>query len=733
MTNHTHGVVRRTFSRVNPKHLVGASGRSISLTSWLAVVVLTITVISLIVVSIVSLSHGTELSDNILEQRVRALRSLKASEIARYVNTTIAQTSALASSDTTVEATERFTQAYRELLTQDPGTAATDDVLSFYRYEFGPDLEAATGVTIAWRDLVPTGNASTYLQYAYVTANESGPSVGRLVDDAGDGSEWSAVHQEFHPTFLDITDRLGVDDLYIIDPDEGVVVYSTGKAPDFATSLGRGPYSASALATLTRAVREAPEAGAVMVADLAPYAPALGEPAGFFAAPILTDGRLIGVLVIRIPVDKVNEIMTSNGNWADEGLGATGETYLVGSDGRMRSISRIFLEDPAAYFAGVEAARSLSGSSVDTVRALGTTVVFQQAADPDMLEQASEGNRDVFETTNYVGHEVFASYEPVDVEEVNWFVVLEVDREEARASLIDFRQTILIVVSVFVLLVTFFTVAWARRALDPVRAISERLMRAIKGEPSTDMAPSREGPIDIDQLNDDVTRIIEMSDARRLEVSHAAGNRLETLRGLLPPAIIDRLDVGDRLVVEQIFQASVAVVSLEGLGALIRGSDAATSRSVLDQVVDLLDTMSAEHGLERVKVVGDLYYAGCGLSNPYLDHAPRALDFALEAEQGLSELSVKLSRPLSLAVGIHSGPVSVGLAGSSRLVYDVWGETLATSSLLARRARPGEILVSAETRKLLPPGTEVRAHNDGQEPRAWQVPLDAEAEKADHE
>jgi class 3 adenylate cyclase len=49
---------------------------------------------------------------------------------------------------------------------------------------------------------------------------------------------------------------------------------------------------------------------------------------------------------------------------------------------------------------------------------------------------------------------------------------------------------------------------------------------------------------------------------------------------------------------------------------------------------------------------------------------------------------------LDLAAGVANGPVMVGLAGASRLMYDVWGETVSTAQYLARTARPGQVLVT---------------------------------------
>jgi len=687
-----------------PLRVAGTFLSNISTASWLAVVVLGVTIASLVVTSLISLTHGASLSDDLFESRMGASRSLKASEIERYIGTTVRQVRAMAASETTVAAAQQFSQAYAVLdaAGNEPGRAATDDVASFYRDEFGPNLEATTGIRISWRDLMPTNNAAIHLQNAYLAASPAEPGNERVVDDAGDGSEWSDVHREFHPRFAEITDRLGMHDLYIVEPTHATIVYSTAKAPDFATSLENGPHSGSALASLVRAVQDNPQAGAVSLADLVPHAAALGLPVGFLASPIHADGQLVGILIVHMPLDTINQIMTSGGDWDAEGFGKTGESFLVGSDGRMRSISRLYLEDSDSYFASVDAAGTLDAAEENSVRSLGTTVVFQEVTDRETLREAATGDRDVTESTNYLGRDAAVTYQQLDIEQLDWFVAVETGVEEVDEAIVNFLQKILIVVSLFVVVISFVTVAWARRTLEPLRAASDNLSKARAGEATQNLEMSTKGPKEIAGLAANIDGMIEMANQRQLEVARASAERLDTLRGLLPPVIVERIEVGDRLIVDQILQASVVVAVLDGLGDLIRDNDAATSRAVLDRVVDLLDRLAAQHGLERVKVIGEVYYAGCGLNHAYLDHAPRAVAFALEARRSLRELRLAVPNTLYPALGIHSGPASVGLAGSSRLVYDVWGESLNTAHLLAHRARPGEILISDQTKSMLP-------------------------------
>jgi len=58
----------------------------------------------------------------------------------------------------------------------------------------------------------------------------------------------------------------------------------------------------------------------------------------------------LGVLIFQMPIQKINDIMTNRHEWADVGLGESGETYIVAEDYTLRNQSRFFIEDRENYF-----------------------------------------------------------------------------------------------------------------------------------------------------------------------------------------------------------------------------------------------------------------------------------------------------------------------------------------------------------------------------------------------
>jgi len=68
-------------------------------------------------------------------------------------------------------------------------------------------------------------------------------------------------------------------------------------------------------------------------------------------SPIFDGPSQIGVLVLEFPADEINRVMTGDLGWERDGLGKTGEVYLVGADSLMRSRSRLLFENREQYFA----------------------------------------------------------------------------------------------------------------------------------------------------------------------------------------------------------------------------------------------------------------------------------------------------------------------------------------------------------------------------------------------
>ena len=153
------------------------------------------------------------------------------------------------------------------------------------------------------------------------------------------------MHRKHHPLFKQYLAKFGFYDIFLIDVENGRIIYSVFKEIDFGTSLLTGPHKNSNLARAFNAARVSTDPDFVSVVDFESYTPSYGAPAAFMASPIIDNGHTIGVLAFQMPVDQINDIMTSNQGWKNVWLGNSGETYLVGTDKLLRNQSRFLIED----------------------------------------------------------------------------------------------------------------------------------------------------------------------------------------------------------------------------------------------------------------------------------------------------------------------------------------------------------------------------------------------------
>ena len=197
--------------------------------------------------------------------------------------------------------------------------------------------DALMSFSAAWSDIPSSPEAA--LKQLYVTDNPFRKGQKKLLRSAGDESPYTKAHADFHDWARRFLDHFGYEDVYLIDRD-GNILYTVEKFGDFATNLNSGPHSDSPLAPVyQRSVRRA--ADRITVSDFEPYEPGDGEPSAFAGGAILgEDDKIAGVFAVRFSGDEINDIL----GYVD-GMGKTGETYVVGNDLRMRSQSR-FISKP---------------------------------------------------------------------------------------------------------------------------------------------------------------------------------------------------------------------------------------------------------------------------------------------------------------------------------------------------------------------------------------------------
>ena len=685
--------------------------RSISIATRLALAVVVVSLVSLVAATFVGLRSGQELTREIVDERLIALANSGADDVAARLNRLDRVGESLAISPATSKAIRDFDEAFDELR-QVPMSEAEDDVedlVALYRTKYIEPIEESGG-SIDVRDIVADDNpASLEIQKAYSVPPEEFIDVTQI-DDAGDGSAWSEVHRRVHPTYRDIAERQELVDVLLVEPDRRYIVYSYAKNADIGTSLETGPFGGSVVAATVGAVIADPEAGARM-SDFSTYSPNVLTPVAAVATPVFDGDEFVGVLVFLHGSAPITDVLTVGGQWESAGYPDTGETYLVGSDGLLRSEPRSFIENRVAHLEAAEEAGSVSSGGRQKISVSGSTVLIQRASD-DTVRSAVEGDRGLGQSVTPTGISSFTSTEPVPIEKLDWYVVAEVERAAADGDLDTFAQWLVVGAAIFVVIVAFAAVSWSDRILRPIRSTSDRL-RAWNGEsvPEADVGDLEGSPTELRELVESFDAMLVSLDDQGNQLRLARARRVEMLRSLLPPAVAERVANGELESVEDVSNVTVAVLVVDGIADLVAG-DATLNRALVNRLLGDLDDLGGQHGVERIKVLGDSYYAACGHNRPYIDHAPRVASFIADARDAVREIASESGHDLDIVAGVDTGTVHVGIARAGGLVYDVWGEAVTRAHNLARTGEAGQLLVSEASRALLPESVVTAAVGD---------------------
>ncbi|WP_209347805.1 adenylate/guanylate cyclase domain-containing protein [Pontixanthobacter sp. CEM42] len=196
--------------------------------------------------------------------------------------------------------------------------------------------------------------------------------------------------------------------------------------------------------------------------------------------------------------------------------------------------------------------------------------------------------------------------------------------------------------------------------------------------------------------NWDIDRRARRTFAANLALEEEQAKTEEMLFNVLPRDVANRLRQGEA-VADAFSDVSVVFVDIVGFSKLAKKLSPGHLVKMLNTIFQFADDCAAQHGVEKVKTIGDAYLAVSGGNASADRDAIAAIAFSKQLISQIAEYAKSSGIDVNVRIGIHTGPVVGGVIGNQRLAYDYWGDTMNIASRIEGAADPGGIAVSEST------------------------------------
>lgn len=646
--------------------------------------------VAVLVTGVLGYVRARDALEATIYNQLTAARESKARQVETYFRNIRADLRLLATSKMVVDATRDFHAAYEQLDQKPVPDDMQRKVADWYAHNVTPDARRLLGKDAVAAGYLPIGPAATYLQYHYIVANPQPAARRRLLDDAGDGSAYSALHATYQPLLRTAAATVGFFDFMLADAKSGRLIYGMAKEIDLGASLQTDPYRQTNVAAAVARCAGSADSSATCLEDFASYLPSDGQAIAFMGAPVIDKGVVIGVLVAQLSNEEIDRVVTGNRRWRQEGFGDTGEAYLVGPNALVRSAPRLFYENREAYFAELKA-NGTPPEEIDAIRRYGSPVMHQKI-DTRATQAALAGIEGTGQVIGNYGKPTLASWGPLAISGVRWALVAKIDTAEAFAPIYRLQRDLLIVGGLALLIVIAIGAWLTRSLLGPLLELTAGVRRFAAGDHDAHV-PVRTSD-EIGQLCIAFNGMIDELGAKNTIIATKNRENEDLLLNVLPAPIANRLRGGEQSIADGFAEVTVAFADLVGFTELSSEMPPQQVVALLNGLFTRFDIAAQDIGIEKIKTVGDAYMAVCGLPHPVENHAERMVRMAIRMVHITREHALEHRASMQLRIGINSGPVVAGVIGKSKYIYDLWGDTVNLASRMESGGLPGVIQVT---------------------------------------
>lgn len=656
-----------------PRRWKGFRG-GLSIQSKLLLMLLSVSLVSAVIVGAIGFTNGRQaLQDAAIDQLI-SIREMRAAEIT-YTIDSVTREAALQSRNLSAQTLSQTMNAAFDELQGDPlGEDQLERLETYYADVFIPRLEESSQAEYGDAAFIPESNAGQRLQLGYTSRNlDLDEDYQELLEleDLGDGTAYSAAAAQYGDYFRHLIEEAGYEDALLLNLD-GDVVYSAYKGPELGTNVNTGPYRDTLFAQAYRDVTTTNSVATVELTDFEAWIPSLNYPTMWVVSPVGNDDAITGVMAFQLSLNRINNVMTGGEKWVEQGLGETGEVYLVGRDDLMRSNSRLLIEHPDTY-AERAADGGTSPSIANRIAEIGGAVLLQPVT-THAISEAQAGHAGTMIGLDYLGGDSVIAYAPLHIEGLDWVINARIDTAEAFAPVVEFTRNVLLSLLGILLGVSLLSLVLAQAFTRPIHRLVGAVRQVAAGDLDVQVpAGGRDEFGDLGNAFNDMASSLRVKQ-ELIEEQQKENEKL--LHTLMPESVANRYKQGDETISEAHENVSVVFAELVGFDDYARALTAEQETSQLNSLMRGIDEAAEKAGVEKVRTLHGGYLASSGLAIPRVDNVRRSVEFARQALEVLDRFNAQNGTSITLRAGIDTGTVTSGLVARTSLAYDLWGDAV---------------------------------------------------------
>ena len=166
----------------------------------------------------------------------------------------------------------------------------------------------------------------------------------------------------------------------------------------------------------------------------------------------------------------------------------------------------------------------------------------------------------------------------------------------------------------------------------------------------------------------------------------------QLLHALLPKKAADEIHSFGTVIPRRYENVAVLFCDVTNFTAYCDKHEPEDVVSRLDALFVIFERVTAKHGLEKIKTIGDSFMAVAGLLHVMEDPIGSAVRCGLEMASTLIDAHLGWE----VRVGVHAGPVVAGVVGQERYQFDIWGDTVNVAARMVGMSAPGSVAVTKE-------------------------------------